>query len=57
MDSGSAQRKKYGNVAQAETRWVQLPPSIAVFYELLLDSHQHPFVFTTPVGHIPAILP
>ncbi|MFC0107962.1 tyrosine-type recombinase/integrase [Kibdelosporangium aridum] len=34
----------------AGTRWVQLPPSIAVFYELLMDSHRHPFVFTTPEG-------
>jgi hypothetical protein len=33
------------------TRWVQLPPSIAMFYELLMDSHGHPFVFTTPEGH------
>jgi hypothetical protein len=35
----------------AGTRWVELPPSIAVFYELLLDSHAHPFVFVTPEGH------
>jgi hypothetical protein len=35
----------------AGTRWVELPPSIAAFYELLLDSHTHPFVFTTPEGH------
>ncbi|TCO55693.1 integrase [Actinocrispum wychmicini] len=35
----------------AGTRWVQLPPSIAVFYEQLMDSHNHPFVFTTPEGH------
>jgi integrase len=30
---------------------VSLPPSIAEFYELLLDSQHHPFVFTTPEGH------
>lgn len=35
----------------AGTRWVDLPPSIAVFYELLLDSHTYPFVFATPEGH------
>lgn len=35
----------------AGTRWVQLPPSIAVFYEMLVDSHTYPFVFTTPEGH------
>lgn len=34
----------------AGTRSVQLPPGIATFYELLLESHQHPFVFTTPEG-------
>ncbi|WP_193441143.1 integrase [Actinosynnema sp. ALI-1.44] len=34
----------------AGTRWVQLPPSIATFYELLMDSHRHPFVFTTLEG-------
>jgi integrase len=28
-----------------------LPPSIAVFYEMLMDSHHHPFVFTTAEGH------
>ena len=35
----------------AGTRWVQLPPSIAVFYEMLMDSHSHAFVFNTPEGH------
>ena len=29
---------------------VELPPSIAVFYEELLDSHRHPFVMCTPEG-------
>ena len=32
----------------AGTRSVGLPLSIAVFYELLLGSHNHAFVFTTP---------
>ena len=27
-----------------------LPPSIAAFYELLLGSHNHAFVFSTPEG-------
>lgn len=45
--------KKYGTIAQeaappARTRWVHLSPSIATFYELLLDNHQYPFVFTMP---------
>jgi integrase len=35
----------------AGTRWAQLPPSIAVFYEMLMDSHGYAFVFTTPEGH------
>jgi hypothetical protein len=35
----------------AGTRWVELPPSIAVFHELLIDNHAHPFVFATPEGH------
>jgi integrase len=34
----------------AGTRWIQLPPSIAVFYETLLDSHSRQFVFTSPEG-------
>lgn len=29
---------------------MELPPSIAVLYEELVDSHQHPFVFCTPGG-------
>ncbi|MBB5156063.1 hypothetical protein [Saccharopolyspora phatthalungensis] len=28
-----------------------LPPSIAVLYETLMDSHNDPFVFSTPDGH------
>jgi integrase len=35
----------------AGTRTVDLPPSIAQFYQLLLASHSHLFVFTTPEGH------
>jgi integrase len=34
----------------AGTRWVQLPPGIAMFYELLIDSHPQPFVFVAPEG-------
>jgi integrase len=29
---------------------VELPPSVAVLYDELLDSHRHPFVFCTPEG-------
>ena len=35
----------------AGTRWVELPPSIAVFYEALMDSHDGAFVFSTSEGH------
>jgi hypothetical protein len=34
----------------AGTRLVDLPPSIAVFYELLLSSHSNAFIFTTLEG-------
>jgi integrase len=34
----------------AGTRWVNLPPSIATFYESLLRSHKYRFVFCTPEG-------
>lgn len=34
----------------AGTRYVALPPSVAVIYETLLDSHRYPFVFTSPEG-------
>ncbi|WP_436790553.1 hypothetical protein [Yinghuangia sp. YIM S10712] len=45
-------RNKRGTRAKTPTseRWVTLAPSIAVFYELLLDSHDHPFVFVGPDG-------
>ena len=43
-------RGKGGRKTPAGTRSVGLPPSIAVFYELLVDSHNHAFVFTTPEG-------
>ena len=32
------------------TRVVELPASIAVFYETLIDSHPHPYVLCTPAG-------
>jgi integrase len=34
----------------AGTRVVDLPPSIATFYELLLASHSHPFAFVSSEG-------
>lgn len=34
----------------ASERWVTLPPSIAVLYELLIESHDHDYVFTAPEG-------
>ena len=51
---GSSRRprraKKGRTKTPAGTRQVQLPPSVAVLYEELLDSHRHPFVFCTPEG-------
>ncbi len=47
----SAAARKGRTKTPAGTRWVELPPSIAVFYDLLIDSNTHPFVFTTPDGH------
>lgn len=35
----------------AGTRWVDLPPSIAVFYELLMNGHDGAFVFSSAEGH------
>jgi len=35
----------------AGTRWVELPPSIAVFYELLMNGHDGAFVFSSAEGH------
>lgn len=44
-------RNKRGRTkTPAGTRLVELPPSIAVFYEELLDSHRHPFVMCTQEG-------
>lgn len=42
--------KKGRTKTPAGTRLVELPPSIASFYEELLDSHRHPFVMCTPEG-------
>jgi integrase len=42
--------KKGRTKTPAGTRWVDLPPSIAVFYEELMDSHRYPFVICTPEG-------
>lgn len=42
--------KKGRTKTPAGTRTVELPPSIALFYELLLDSHPGPFVMCTTEG-------
>jgi integrase len=42
--------KKGRTKPPAGTRVVELPPSVAVFYEILLDSHPHAFVMSTPEG-------
>ncbi|GAA3363033.1 integrase [Saccharopolyspora gregorii] len=44
-------RRKGRTKTPAGTRWVALPPSIAVLYETLLASPDHPFTFCTPEGH------
>jgi integrase len=50
-DGGRKGRGKKGRTkTPAGTRFVALPPSIAVFYEELMDSHSHPFVLCTPEG-------
>ena len=43
-------RKKGRTKTPAGTRLVELPPSIAVFYEELMDSHRHPFVLCSAEG-------
>ncbi|WP_246258191.1 integrase [Amycolatopsis anabasis] len=43
-------RRKGRTKTPSGTRSVELPPSIAVFYEELLDSHRYPFVLCTPEG-------
>jgi integrase len=49
--SGRRPKAKKGRTkTPAGTRTVELPPSIAIFYELLLDSHRAPFVLCTPEG-------
>ncbi|MFI9389162.1 tyrosine-type recombinase/integrase [Kutzneria sp. NPDC052558] len=52
---GAARRsrgsKKGGRTkTPAGTRGVDLPPFLAAFYELLMDSHAYPFVFVSPDG-------
>lgn len=42
--------KKGRTKTPAGTRLVELPPSIAVLYEKLLDSHRYPFVMCTSEG-------
>lgn len=47
----SRPRSKKGRTkTPAGTRSVDLPPSVPTFYEMLLDSHQHPYVLSTPEG-------
>lgn len=45
-------KKKGRTKTPAGSRDVVLPPSIAVLYEALMDSHQHPFLFCTPDGNV-----
>lgn len=42
--------KKGRTKTPAGTRSVELPPSVAIFYELVLDSHRGPWVLCTPDG-------
>ncbi|WP_020672539.1 hypothetical protein [Amycolatopsis nigrescens] len=48
--AGRGKGKKGRTKTPAGTRWVELPPSIAVSYEELMDSHQHRFILCTPEG-------
>lgn len=48
---GAKAKKKGRTKSPAGTRWVSLPPSIAILYETLMDSHDNPFVFCTPDGN------
>lgn len=45
-------KKKGRTKTPAGTRDVLLPPSIAVLYETLMDSHKQPFIFCTPEGNL-----
>lgn len=48
----STKRKKKGRTkSPAGTRWVSLPPSVAVIYESVMDAHSNPFVFCSPDGN------
>jgi hypothetical protein len=48
---GNFRPKKGRTKTPAGTRFVALPPGIAVLYEELMDSHRDPFVLSTPEGH------
>ncbi|SDD80905.1 tyrosine-type recombinase/integrase [Actinokineospora iranica] len=49
--AGRARGRQRGRTkTPAGTRMVDLPPTLATFYEMLLDSHSDVFVFTTPEG-------
>jgi hypothetical protein len=48
---GNSRPKKGRTKTPAWTRFVALPPGIAVLYEELMDSHRDPFVLSTPEGH------
>lgn len=51
LRAGRRARSKKGRTkTPAGTRWVDLPPGLAVLYEELLDSHHHPFVFCSAEG-------
>lgn len=50
--AGKRPKTKRGRTkTPAGNRFVDLPSSIAVFYEILLDSHRRPFVIITPEGN------
>ncbi|WP_229371374.1 integrase [Umezawaea beigongshangensis] len=49
---GTRRAKKTGRTkTPAGTRPVELPASIATFYEMLMRSHDNPFVLHSPEGH------
>jgi hypothetical protein len=48
---GNSRPKEGRTKTPAGTRFVALPPGIAVLYEELMGSHRDPFVLSTPEGH------
>ncbi|MCR6489221.1 integrase [Amycolatopsis sp. OK19-0408] len=48
---GNTRSEKGGTKTPAGSRFVALPPGVAVLYEELMGSHREPFGLCTPEGH------